>query len=266
MCDSNIFLNDSKLRIKEKSLSAIVCGEYCPCMRDDELSLTSESELSDSLCVKPSSSPSSSTEFRSASSEKLSNDTCLSPDNIPQRESSGKVHVCSFASESAEKKLSAKYENETYCEKSHKNDGSQFLKIKDVFKIIGKGTKLMKTMNFPTVIVKHLSRNLEKSKVYYIILELETEESTRNIPAVMFSNPYANRTTRYGELLPLGLMKKEKSFYLTPLLQRKRFKRVFRSECFLKIKLLVPGLALDDRGDFWNRYDLTKPTMKKLAK
>jgi len=61
-------------------------------------------------------------------------------------------------------------------------------------------------------------------------------------------------------------MKNSKSFYLTPLLQRKRFRRVFCSGCSLKIKLLIPGRALDDRGDCWNRYDLSKPPMQKLAK
>jgi len=260
MSDSNVHLNDCEVCATEKSRSLIVCGEYCPSKIDDDLSLTSES------CVKLSSSPSSVSEFRPASLEKLSNDVCLAPDSLPQEVSSGKIHDSSFDGENTKKQLAEWYENKTYCERRSKHDGCQLKKTKDVFKVIGKGTKLMKTLNFPTVIVKHLSRTLEKSKVYYIILELETEGSTGNIPAVMFSNPNSHRTTRYGELLPLGLMKNSKSFYLTPLLQRRRFRRLFRSGSSLKIKMLLPGQALGGRRDCWNRYDLSKPIMQQLAK
>jgi len=264
MCDSNIVLNDCKLRVPQKSESLIACGEYSPSKMDDNLSLLSDTELSES-CIKLSSSPSSFSEFRTSSPEKLFNDVCLSPDIVPEEDCTDKVHASSLAGENTENKLAAKYENKTYPEKSSKYDGWQLKKM-DVFNVIGKGTTLMKMMNFPTVIVKHLSGTLEKSKVYYIILELETEESTGNIPAVMFSSPYAHRTTRYGELLPLGLMKNSKSFYLTPLLQRRRFRHAFRSGCSLKIKMLIPGRSHDDRGDCWNRYDLSKPAMQKLAK
>jgi len=242
----------------------IVCGECSPSKMDDDLSLMSETELSES-CIKLGSSPSSFCEFRTSSPEKLFSDVCPSPDSNPQEDSLSKVDANSFAGENTGNKLAAKYENKTYREKVSKHDGWQLEKM-DVFKVIGKGTTLMKRMNFPTVIVKHLSGTLKKSKVYYIILELETEESTGNIPAVMFSNPFAHRTTRHGELLPFGLMKNSKSFYLTPLLQRKRFRRAFRSGCSLKIKMLKAGRALDDRGDCWNRYDLSKPTMQKLVK
>jgi len=264
MCDSNILLNDCKSRVTQKSHSLILCGEYSPSKMDDDLSLMSETELSES-CIKLSSSPSSFSEFRASPTEKFPNDVCLSPDSIQQEDSSGKVHASSFAGNNTENKWTAKYENRTYREKSSKHDRLRLKKL-DVFKVIGKGTTVMKTINFPTVIVKHLTGTLETSKVYYIILELETEESTGNIPALLFTSPYAHRTTRYGELLPLGLMKNSKSFYLTPLLQRRRFRRVFRSGCALKIKLLIPELALDDRGDCWNRYDLSKPAIWKLAK
>jgi len=264
MCDSNILLNDCKLRVTEKTQSLFVCGEYCPSKMDDDLSLVSETELSES-CVKLCSSPSSFSEFRTSSLEKLS-DVCLSADSNPQVDYPGQVHASSFAVENTKKKWAARYENKTSCKKSSTHDGCQLKKIENVFKVIGKGTRLMKRMNFPTVIVKNVSGTLEKSKVYYVILELETKESKGNIPAVMFSSPYAHRTTRYGELLPLGLMRNSKSSYLTPLLQRKRFKRVFRSGCSLNIKVLILGRGLDDRGDCWNRYDLSKPSMQKLTK
>jgi len=265
MSDSNVHLNDCEVSATEKSRLLIVCGEYCPSKIDDDLSLMSETEQSES-CVKLSSSPSSVSEIRPATLEKFSNEVCLAPDSLPQEVSSGKVHDSSFDGENTEKQLAAWHENKTYCERSSKHDGCQLKKTEGVFKVIGKGTTLMKTLNFPTVIVKHLSRTLEKSKVYYIILELETEEFTGNIPAVMFSSPYSHRTTRYGELLPLGLMRNSKSFYLTPLLQRKRFKRLFRSGSSLKIKMFMPGQALDGRRDCWNRYDLSKPIMQQLAK
>jgi len=249
MCDSNIIFNECKfgceLCATERSQSSIMIGEDCPSKTDHD----------------------SFNEYRTSSSEKqLSDDVCCSPDSIQQEDFSRKVHTSIFKSENTEKKLASRSENQTRLKKSFKNDGRQGKKKEDVFEVICKGTKLMKTMNFPTVIVKHISRNFEKSRLYHILLELTTKEFTVNIPAIMFSSPYAHRKTRFGELLPLGLMKNSKSFYLTPILQRKRFRPVFRSGCSLKIKLLIPGRAHVEHGGCWNKYDLSWPIMKNLPK
>merc|ERR1719233_950821 len=98
------------------------------------------------------------------------------------------------------------------------------------------------------------------------MLELEIDEYKRKLPAVMFSSPYAHRKTRFAELLPLGLMKNTTSFYLTPILHRKRFRRVFRKGCCFKINSLIPGRAIDGNLEgSWSRYDFSKKSMRGLA-
>jgi len=93
----------------------------------------------------------------------------------------------------------------------------------NIFEVLGKGTKLMKSMNYPTVIVKLQKGNLKKSTLYYAILKIETEEYDHRVPAIIFSNPYAHRKTKFAELLPLSFVKSSKStICLAPMMVRKR--------------------------------------------
>lgn len=139
------------------------------------------------------------------------------------------------------------------------------IKTKEVFlkndnhwiEVVGKGTKFMKTLHFPTVIVKLLKGNLEKSKIHYIMLELETGELTGDIPAVMFSSPYAHGKTKFAELLPLSGQKSKSAASLKPLLRSKIYRRVFRTGNSFKVKSLIPGRVFDGSAKYeWNMYDL----------
>merc|ERR1719357_668621 len=51
---------------------------------------------------------------------------------------------------------------------------------KDVnfFEVIAKGTKFMKSIDFPTVIIKFLNGKFDRSMIYYVILEPGAGEST----------------------------------------------------------------------------------------
>jgi len=137
----------------------------------------------------------------------------------------------------------------------------------DVFQVVGKGTQFMNSISMPTIIVELLSSLLDKSMVYYLIMELETEKNPRNVPAVMFSNPYAHRKTRYAELLPLCWTKSSKSLCLAPLLRRKRYRRIFRRGVCFKVKSLLPGRAFNStREHLWNMYDIRKKGMQNVLK
>jgi len=260
MSDSNVIFNDFKLCFTERIRTLTRIGGYYSSKVNNDRSWMSENSF-----PKSNFSPSFN-EFRTASSEKLLSNVCLRPDGFSQEDFSAKVHTSSFSREYTEKKLAAKPGNRNYLKKSFKLDGNELKKIEDVFEVVGKGTTLMNIMNFPTVIVKHITGSFEKSRVYHVILQVRTEAFTGSIPALLFSSPYAHRRTRFGELLPLGFMKNTNSVYLTPLLLRKRFKRVFRKGCSLKIKVFVPGRVLDDLGYSWNRYDLSRPAMQNLLK
>jgi len=140
-------------------------------------------------------------------------------------------------------------------------------RTKDIIEVLGKGTKLMKSMNFPTVIVKLLASKLDKGKVYYVMLEVDTAELIGEIPALMFSYPCAHKKTSFAEMLPMGVIRDSKSSFVTPILQRKRYRRVFSKSCFFKIKSLIAGREIAGcGGNLWNRYDLTQRTMKNFIK
>jgi len=116
----------------------------------------------------------------------------------------------------------------------------------------------MKSIHYPTVIVKLQNGNLKKSMLYYAILEIETEEYKHQLPAVMFSNPYAHRKTKLAELLPLCFVKSSKStICLAPMMARKRYRCVIRRGFSFKIKSLIPVRAFDgQRENSWNKYDI----------
>jgi len=137
----------------------------------------------------------------------------------------------------------------------------------DILEVVGRGTKLMKSMNFPTVIVKLLAGKLDKGKVYYVMLALDTAELIGEIPALMFSYPCAHKKTSFAEILPMGVIRDLKSTFVTPILQRKRYRRVFSKSCFFKIKSLIAGRGnAGCGGNLWNRYDLTRRSMQNLIK
>jgi len=137
----------------------------------------------------------------------------------------------------------------------------------DVLEIIGKGTKCMKSMNFPTVIVKLLVSKLDKGRVYYAILELDNDELTGEISALMFSHPCAHKNTSFAEILPMGVVKNSKSIFVTPILQRKRYRRMFSKSSSFKIKTLIAGRETASSGGYlWNRYDLTQKSMQELIR
>merc|ERR1719357_296845 len=116
----------------------------------------------------------------------------------------------------------------------------------------------MKSLHYPTVIVKLQNGNLKKSMLYYALLEIETEEYKHTVPAVMFSNPYAHRKTKLAELLPLSFVKSSKSTVcLAPMMARKRYRCVIRRGFSFKIKSLIPVRAFDGlRENPWNTYDI----------
>jgi len=137
----------------------------------------------------------------------------------------------------------------------------------DFFQVVGKGTKFMNSINLPTVIVKFLKRDLDKSMVYYVIGESEKEGNRWKVPALMFSNPYAHKKTRYAELLPLCFTKCSRSVCLAPMLRRKRYRRVFRRGSFFKVKTIQRGRAFDSsRENSWNMYDIRYKVMRNVLR
>jgi len=125
----------------------------------------------------------------------------------------------------------------------------------------------MKSIDFPTVIVKFLNGNFDKSMIYYVILEPDEGESTWKIPSLLFSNPYAHKKTSFAELLPLYFSKFSNSVILSPMLLRQRFRRLFRRGCTFKVKSFILGRTFDSAGgNWWKMYDLRKKEIRNMLK
>merc|ERR1719285_922397 len=196
------------------------------------MNTTSELELSESSERKHRYDSSSYTLSRSVWHS--TNKPFSSRESTPCDESSGALEARWIGGEN-EKKISSKYEKKMYNMRSKPQPEFEQKKGDDVFQVTGKGTKLMKSLNLPTLIVKCLTGKLDKGRVYFVVMEVGPELKSE-FPALMFSSPYAHKKTRYAELLPFGLVEGSKSVCLTPLLERKRCRRVFHRGFSFNIK------------------------------
>jgi len=136
-----------------------------------------------------------------------------------------------------------------------------------VFEVIAYGTRLMKSMDFPTMIVKLRKGYMSKSTIYWVILQLETDEHKMRIPSLVFSKPDGHTITQVAELLPLYFLKCSNSVTLSPMLRRKRFKRIFRRESSFKIQWLLSAKVFDGPGGIpWRMYDIRNKSIRNLLK
>jgi len=121
----------------------------------------------------------------------------------------------------------------------------------------------MKSINFPTIIVKLRTGNLKKSTMYYVILEIETEEV---VPAIMFSNPHCHRKTKLAELLPLSFEKISKSIVRsTAMMGKKRCRNVIHKGLSYKVISLIPGRGIHGHREYsWNKYDIRNTDLRNV--
>jgi len=262
---SDISLHHVEVPDSERGGFSKLIWKRGPQRKEDHFPIVSETEFSGISEIKLKYNSSSFTQSPPVTpSQHPSNKTFSSRESSPFDESSCVLDDVCVEGEN-EKKSPSKYGGKTYSIRSNQKE-FKLKKGENMFQVTGKGTKLMKSLNFPTVIVKFLTGNLDKSRVYIVVLEVGAELKSE-ILALMFSSPYAHKKTRFAELLPFGLVEHSKSVCLTPILQRKRYKRIFHRGFSFKIKSLIPGRQIDGSGEYpWNRYDLTKEDMQNLPK
>jgi len=126
--------------------------------------------------------------------------------------------------------------------------------------IVSRGSKLMKRMKLPTLYIRLCEGKLMKSKVYYVILQSQSGQFRREIPAIMYTNPKAVWSTQTAELLPLcvGLdYKRSNCAAFTPMLLSADLKRMFRRGRIFNVKVLVGGRLVDRfETEPWNKQDI----------
>jgi len=192
----------------------------------------------------------------------------LNPENITLKDSS-------FAEDTSCLQVGKSNKSKNLRSGAYKNMQLKFQLRQDVmlkkdvnfFEVFAKGTKFMKSIDFPTVIVKFLNGNFDKSMIYYVILEPDAGESKWNIPSLLFSSPYAHKKTSFAELLPLYFSKVSNSVILSPMLLKQRFRQLFRRGCTFKVKSIILGRTFDcSGGNLWKMYDLRKKEIRNMLK
>jgi len=133
--------------------------------------------------------------------------------------------------------------------------------------VIGEGTKFMRSLKLPTVIVRVSKGDLAKSTVYYVLLESHSEGlPTRTIPAIMLSDPKSRWRTQFAELFPLSVDVNGKGEHcITPLQYRTHCKQLFQKGCTFKVLALESGRYAESSESLpWNRWKLNLPALRNM--
>lgn len=136
--------------------------------------------------------------------------------------------------------------------------------------VVGEGTKLMRDINFPTVIIQMSKIKLHSSVVYYAILEPTCGRFTGNIPCLLFGNPCRDKEDiQTAELLPLRILptgRCSRTVSLAPMLLQERYKLGFQERCMFKIKAIECGRRLDWKQRRWSGYNMENWEIHNLLK
>jgi len=176
MCDKS--LHNWEVPVSERGGFLKWIKKRSPWRKENHLHSVSETECSESSEIKFKSNSSSFTQSHSTPSQHPLNKTFSSRESSPFDESSGVLDDVYVEGEN-EKKSPSKYGGKTYSIRSNQQE-FKLKKGENVFQVISKGTKLMKSLNFPTVIVKSLTGNLDKSMVYIVILEVRADVNQKS--------------------------------------------------------------------------------------
>jgi len=153
------------------------------------------------------------------------------------------------------KNQAVKYVNESFSIEQKRPQGVEGVQE---IEVVSEGSKVMKMMKLPSVFIRVPKGHLQKSRVYYVLLQSESYELGA-IPAVMLSNPYDDWKTQTAELLPLlpkpNLMW-ARTISLTPMLCESRYKRMFCKGSSFKVQAIKGG-RFERCGKIpWNRWNL----------
>jgi len=138
-----------------------------------------------------------------------------------------------------------------------------FLKVKKDtvgLEVVGNGTRLMRTIQFPTVVIQMKQRKLRKSVVYYVILKSAVGRYVGDIAGLLFATNTSKGVQR-AELLPLHTSRsrmRSGTLKLSPMLLHERYRCLFGEGCTFEVKAIERGRRRDLNQRPWKNYDLTK--------
>jgi len=133
--------------------------------------------------------------------------------------------------------------------KSETSDEGRLTRDSMRVEVVSRGTRLMRTIKFPTVIVQIQNKKLKKSMIYYIVLK-SVGRYVGDIICLLFASNYRSETEQRAELLPLSMVpstNRSLSFELDPMLLNERYSGLFEVGCTFKVKAIESGRRIDLR-------------------
>jgi len=124
--------------------------------------------------------------------------------------------------------------------------------------VVSRGTRLMRTMKFPTVIVQIKKKKLQNSMIYYIVLK-SVGRYVGDILCLLFTSNNRSENMQKAELLPLCMVpskNRSRSFKLNPMLLQERYRCLFENGCTFKVKAIESGRGVNFRERLWKNYNV----------
>jgi len=135
--------------------------------------------------------------------------------------------------------------------------------------VIARGTKLMATILFPSVIIRmDKKKKLNNSSLYFVLLKPSSGTYFKEIACVMFSSPHGS-VCNTAEILPLRAVKLSTcpdGLNLLPMLLDHRYRSIFEIGCKFKITAFEKGRLLNMKSRKWSDYDLKNPDIHQLLR
>lgn len=129
-----------------------------------------------------------------------------------------------------------------------------------ILEVVSNGTRLMRTIQFPTVIIQMRWKKLDSSLVYYVILK-STGRYVGDIACLLLASPWRTNGVQRAELMPLHTASSRKvsgTCKLAPMLLRERYRCLFEEGCTFKVKAIEYGRRVEWNKKPWKNYDFDK--------
>jgi len=133
--------------------------------------------------------------------------------------------------------------------------------------VTGEGTKLMKSLQLPTVLIRVCNGALVHSTVYHSPLVLKLANYTMKVIAIMLSNPSSLWRTKFAELLPLSVKLDSKgSLCIVGTLSREIYTKLFCTGCLLKVLAIGRGRFINTAETLlWSQWKPRLSAMRSIV-
>jgi len=125
--------------------------------------------------------------------------------------------------------------------------------------VISRGSRLMREIEFPTVIIQMKKKYLYNSMVYYVVLNSVAGRYSGDIAGLLYARPCSSEKVQRAELLPLHMVRSEKrggKLKMAPMLLRKQYRCLFKQGSFFRVITMEFGRRSASKKRLWKNYNL----------